>query len=47
MRGLVPCDAREDVQILPPLNDPFPLTGPSSKEKGVSLEAGPVEPNFK
>lgn len=30
------------MQILLPLNDPFPLTGPLSKEKVVSLEAGPV-----
>lgn len=38
----MPCDAGEDMQILLPLNDPFPLTGPLSKEKVVSLEAGPV-----
>lgn len=30
------------MQILLPLNDPFPLTGPLSEEKGVSLEAGSV-----
>lgn len=38
----MPCDAGADMQILLPLNDPFPPTGPLSKEKGVSLEAGPV-----
>lgn len=30
------------LQIPLPLNDPFPLTGALSKEKGGSLEAGPV-----
>lgn len=38
----MPCDAGEDTQLLLPLNDPFPPTGPLSKEKVVSLEAGPV-----
>lgn len=37
---------QDQIYSQPPLHDLFPLIGPLSKEKGVSLEASP-EPNFK